>query len=565
MIDNPKRRPERPSPHPARGRAPKDAWKSAAESVPDPAPRSAAAPVRVPVPESVAGSAPKPDSAADATMDAAMDAGSGSPPRPRHGISPRQRSIALLVAGCFFMENLDGTIVSTAAPRIGASLGVSATAIGLVITAYLLTLAVLIPLSGWLTARFGARRVFLAAIALFTLSSLACASASGLGELVALRVVQGAGGAMMVPVGRLVAMSGIAKPDIPRIVSYIVWPALLAPVAAPLLGGVITTYTSWRWLFLINIPLGVLAFAVAWRLIGGGPMAGVGPLDWLGVVWTSAGLGALTYTGHLLSDPGGAWQPGAGFGAASLLLLTFAVRHLLRTGHPLIGLDTLRVRSFRASVSGGSSFWVAVSAVPFLLPLLFQEVFGWSAVRSGAMVLFVFVGNLGIKPATTFLFGRFGYRAPLVVSGAALAGSMVGCAFLTAGTPLWLIATLAVISGAARSLGLTGYSTLAFADIPPERMRDANTLQATANQMAAGLGVAAATVALRVGGPIADGLLGRTSQALSYGIAFCLLALAALAAMTGAARLHPGAGDALRRRIPVRAAPAGSSRSRVAQ
>ena len=469
-------------------------------------------------------------------------------------ITSRQRAVALLVAGCLFMENLDGTIVSTAAPRIGASLGVSATAIGLVITAYLLTLAVLIPLSGWLTARFGARRVFLAAIALFTLASLACASASGLGELVALRVVQGAGGAMMVPVGRLTALSGIAKPDIPRVVSYMVWPALLAPVIAPLLGGVITTYTSWRWLFLMNIPLGVLAFAVAWRLIEGGPVTGVGRLDWLGVVWTSAGLGALTYTGHLLSDTGGAWQPAVGFGAASIVLLALSIRHLLRADHPLIDLSTLRVTSFRATVSGGSGFWITVSAVPFLLPLLFQEVFGWSAVRSGALVLFVFVGNIGIKPATTYLFGRFGYRSLLMVSAATLAGTMVCCAFLTAGTPLWLIAAVAVISGAARSLGLTGYSTLAFADIPQERMRDANTLNATVNQMAAGLGIAAATVALRAGGPIADGLLGHTSLALSYAVAFCLLALGAVVAAVVASRLHPGAGDAVRGRAPARTA-----------
>ena len=542
MVDDPKRRPEKPSPRSAPEPTPQFTSESEAERAPEPTPDAV---------RSHSAEAPAPGRGPDDGLDARPKA---TAPHPGQRIGPRRRAVALLVAGCFFMENLDGTIVSTAAPRMGASLGVSATAIGLVITAYLLTLAVLIPLSGWLTARFGARRVFLAAIALFTLASLACASASNLGELVALRVVQGAGGAMMVPVGRLVAMSGIAKPDIPRIVSYIVWPALLAPVIAPLLGGVITTYSSWRWLFLINIPLGVVAFAVAWRLIEGGPMAGVGALDWLGVVWTSAGLGALTYTGHLLSDTGGAWQPAAAFGGASIVLLVLAVRHLLRAEHPLIGLDALRVQSFRATVSGGSSFWVAVSAVPFLLPLLFQEVFGWTAVRSGALVLFVFVGNIGIKPATTFLFRRFGYRSLLFVSGATLAGTMVGCAFLTAGTPLWLIAALAVASGAARSLGLTGYSTLAFADIPQDRMRDASTLNITANQMAAGLGIAAATVALRAGGPIADGLLGRTSPALSYGVAFCLLALGALAAMAEAARLRPGTGDALRGRIPEQTA-----------
>ncbi|HEY3483242.1 MAG TPA: MFS transporter [Streptomyces sp.] len=469
-------------------------------------------------------------------------------------ISPRHRNVALLVAGCLFMDNLDGTIVSTAAPRMGASLHVSPTAIGLVVTAYLLTLAVLIPLSGWLTARYGARRVFLSAIALFTVASLACACATGLGELVALRVLQGAGGAMMVPVGRLVALSGVDKPDIPRVVSYMVWPALVAPVIAPLLGGFLTTYANWRWMFLINIPLGFLAFAVAWRLIGAGPLAVPPPLDWLGVVLTSAGLGALTYAAHLVSGNSAPWAPATAFGAAALLLLAFAVRHLLRAAakdrQPLIDLGTLEVPSFRATVSGGSAFWIAVSAVPFLLPLLFQEVFGWSAVRSGAVVLFVFVGNIGIKPATTPLFQRFGYRSLLAVSGVVLAATMVGFAFLTPGTPAALIAATAVVSGAARSLGLTGYTTLAFADIPPERMRDANTLNATAGQMAAGLGVAAAAVALRLGDPIGRLITGhptRQGSSVAYGVAFCLLALAALAAVAGAVRLHPTTGDAIRR------------------
>jgi EmrB/QacA subfamily drug resistance transporter len=466
-------------------------------------------------------------------------------------IDSRQRAIALLVSGCLFMENLDGTIVATAAPRIGTSLGVSATAIGLVVTAYLLTLAVLIPLSGWLTARHGSRRVFLTAIALFTFASLACACSTNLGELVGLRVLQGAGGAMMVPVGRLTALSGAAKPDIPRLVSFMVWPALLAPVIAPPLGGAIATYASWRWLFLINIPLGAAAFAFARRLITAGPQSVPPPLDWLGVLLTSAGLGALTYTGHLLSGTGGAWQLPAVFGSASLLLLGFAVRHLRRARHPLIDLRTLRLQSFRATVSGGSAFWVAVSAVPFLLPLLFQVVFGWSAVRAGAVLLFVFVGNIGIKPATTYLFSRFGYRPLLTLSGLVLAGTMAGFAFITAGTPLVLIAAMAVVSGAARSLGLTGYTTLAFADIPPEEMRNANTLNATMGQLAAGLGVAAATVALRLGGPVGRLFTGhRVSLGTDYGIAFCLLALSALAATAGALRLHPSTGHAIRGQVP---------------
>ncbi|MFC1416601.1 MFS transporter [Streptacidiphilus cavernicola] len=483
-------------------------------------------------------------------------------------ITPRHRNTALLVAGCFFMEMLDGTIVSTAAPQIGASLRTSPTSVGLVVTAYLLTLAVLIPLSGWLTARYGVRRIFLGAIALFTVASLGCALAGNLGELVALRVVQGVGGAMMVPVGRLVVLSRTEKQDIPRVMAYVVWPALIAPVLAPLLGGVITTYLSWHWLFLVNLPLGAAALATAWRLIEDEPLPASAPLDWAGVLLTCAGLGGLTWAGHLVSadgsGAGGASGTGGGSGsaataaiaaavaAASLLALAAAVRHLLRTAYPLLNLRTLKVTTFRAAVGAGSLFWVTVSAIPFLLPLLFQTVFGWSPVKSGAMVLFVFVGNIGIKPATTYLLNRFGFRPLLLTASLGLAGSAVACAFFTAGTPLPVIALVATVSGAARSLGLTCYSVITFSDVPGDLMRDANTLSATQQQTAAGLGVVAATVALRIGDSATGLLPGAAPAAVAYGTAFCLLALLVLGATAGALRLRPGAGDAVRR-VPGRA------------
>ena len=215
------------------------------------------------------------------------------PARPAPGaaqavIDARQRRTGFLVAGCFFMEILDGTIVSTAAPRIGAALHVPAAAVGLVITAYLVTLAVLIPLSGWLVARLGTRKVFLSAIVIFTVASLLCSTSVSLGELVALRILQGAGGAMMVPVGRLAVLGTTAKSDLMRMISYIVWPALVAPVIAPLAGGFITTYASWRWLFLINLPLGIIAFAVAVRLVPALPPR-TPRLDWTGVLLTCLG------------------------------------------------------------------------------------------------------------------------------------------------------------------------------------------------------------------------------------------------------------------------------------
>lgn len=462
-------------------------------------------------------------------------------------IDRRLRNVALLVAACFFMENLDGTIVTTAAPRIGRALGVPATSVSLVIAAYLVTLAVLIPLSGWLAARWGARPVFLAAIAIFTAASLGCAVSATFAELVACRVAQGAGGAMMVPVGRLVVLSQTEKSDLLRVTSLLVWPALIAPVVAPLAGGLLTTYASWRWLFLVNVPLGVIAWVIAWRLIEGGRSAAAPPLDVPGVALTCAGLAAATYTAEVLSETGVDWTLAAVLGAAAVLALAAAARHLLRAAHPLVNLRTLRVTTFRTAIGSGSLFWCSVAAVPFLLTLLFQNVFGWSPIKSGALVLFVFVGNIAIKPATTPLLRRFGFRPVLVAATAGAAATMVAAGLFSAGTPLVVIALVAVLSGVGRSVGMTGYTTIAFSDTPPEQLRDANTLQATAQQLSVGLGVPLAAIAVRAGHPLANLLIGHPSSGDAYAMAFGLMAAVVLVATAAALRLHPDAGSAVSR------------------
>jgi MFS family permease len=473
-------------------------------------------------------------------------------------ITPRHRNIALLVAGCYFMEMLDGTIVTTASPQIGRSLRAPAAQVGLVVTAYLLTLAVLIPLSGWLTRRYGNRVVFLTAIALFTLASVGCAASVSLGMLVGMRVLQGAGGAMMVPVGRTMVLSPAAKEDILRLTSYVVWPGLLAPVIAPLAGGLITTYATWHWMFLINFPLGAAAFAVAWRLVTAGPAAAGGtgppPLDWAGVILTCAGLGGLTYTAHLVTLPAPPVAQAAAFGVTSAALLTGAVVHLRRAAHPLLNLRTLSVRTFRVSQLGGTMYFFVVGAMPFLLPLMFQVQFGWSPVKSGAVTAFVFAGNVGIKPATTPLINRFGFRPLLVVSTLGTAAIVAALGFTTASAPVAVIAALALASGVTRSTGFTVYSTVGLADMEPGLMRDANTLAATSMQLGAGLAIAGATVALRVGDAVTSG-----GQA-AYTVAFCLLALVAAGCAVEALRLDPAAGDAARRpRAAVQPAPPASS------
>jgi EmrB/QacA subfamily drug resistance transporter len=458
----------------------------------------------------------------------------------------RRRQVALLVAACFFMEILDGTIVTTAAPRLAASLDVPVTSTALVMTAYLVTLAVLIPASGWLAARFGARRVFLSAIAIFTLSSLGCGLSASLEQLVGLRILQGVGGAMMVPVGRLVVLSDAPKSELLKWVAYLVWPALVAPVIAPLAGGVITEYASWRWIFLINLPLGALAFGAAWRLIEHREPESAPPLDRLGLLLTGAGLAALTYGAHIVAEDSPSWGAASALGIAAVGLLVAAARHLLRVRAPLVNLRVLQIPTLGNTIAGQVLFLFTTASVPFLLTLLFQDVFGWSPVKAGALVIGVFVGNIAIKPATTPLINSFGFRPVLLAATVILALTSVACGLLTAGTPIPAIAALAVISGAARSTGMTVYSTMAFSDVPPDRMRDANTLSSTVLMLGAGLGIAASSIAVRAGGPLGDLLPGRQGAGTAYTIAFAVMALFAAAAAACALRLDRTAGDALR-------------------
>jgi EmrB/QacA subfamily drug resistance transporter len=468
-----------------------------------------------------------------------------------HVIEKRVRNIALLVAACFFMELLDGTIVITAIPRISSSLGVSPGAAGLVVTAYLVTVAVLIPLSGWITLRYGYRWVLLSAIAVFTLASVGCAASNSFGVLVAMRVLQGVGGAMMVPVGRMVVFERAGKSQVMRLMSFIVWPALLAPVIAPLAGGVITTYASWRWLFVINIPLGVVGLICTWRLIDGRPADAPPRLDVGGVLLTCGGLAALTYAAHLVSDAHPRWLPAAALGLASVVLLVVATWHLLRTEAPLVDLKTLRIPTFGNAMVGSSLIWLVIGSIPFLLPLLFQTVFGWSPIKSGALVLFVFVGNIAIKPLTTPMYSNYGFRRVLVAASVVLTLTTVGCALLTRDTPLVVIALLSLVSGAARSVSMTGYTTLALSDVPPAQMRAANALASTAQQLFTGLAVVLATIGLRLGDAV--GKLGAAAHdaRFAYVIAFLLVGVVGAIATAVALRLHPSAGEVLTADVTV--------------
>ncbi|MFK4104078.1 MFS transporter [Streptomyces sp. NPDC019531] len=451
------------------------------------------------------------------------------------------RGLALLVAGAFFMENLDGTIISTAAPDMAASLGVRPVDIGLAITAYLVALAVFIPASGWAADRYGARRVFAAAVTVFTAASALCAAAPGLPELVAMRVVQGIGGAMMVPVGRLVVLRGTRKTDLLRAIAYLTWPGLLAPVAAPALGGLFTQYASWHWIFLVNVPLGVAALVPALRMVPDLREAEPPRLDWAGFVLGGAGLAATVYGLELFGGPPGVWGGATAWAGAGTLVCILTVVHFLRARHPLLDPTLLRVRTFRVSNVGGALFRAAISAVPFLLPLMFQDAFGWNAARAGLVLVAVFAGNVAVKPLTTPLLRRFGFRTVLLANGAATAGTFLLCGSLGPRTPVFVVLTVLFASGVCRSVSLSAYASIGFADIEPDRTSSANTLSSTMQQLAAGLGVVFGAVALRAAGAFAAPL-GLDGPTAPYRLAFGLLALLPLLSVAEAARLRPDVG-----------------------
>jgi EmrB/QacA subfamily drug resistance transporter len=408
------------------------------------------------------------------------------------------RGMALLVAGAFFMEILDATIIAPAIPLIADTFGVEAVDVNVAISAYLVTVAVLIPASGWMADRFGVRRVFITAIAVFTIASIGCAASVSLPMLVGTRVLQGIGGAMMVPVGRLAVLRYSDKSDLVRTIALLTWPALAAPILAPALGGAIATFASWRWIFLINIPIGIVGFLLALKLVRGEPTPSVRALDWRGLLLIGLGISAALIALEHIRVSGTDWMFVGIGGAVAAVLLVWAIRHLLRSDTPLVQLKVLRVQTLRITVTAGALYRMVITAVPFLLPLQFQLVFGWSPLAAGLMVVALFLGNLTIKPATTPLMRRFGIRRVLIVNGIASVGCFGLLALLQPGLPVVAIAAILYVSGALRSIGFTAYNSLAFSDVHGDDLTHGNTLNASVQELGAGLGIAIAALLLSV-------------------------------------------------------------------
>jgi EmrB/QacA subfamily drug resistance transporter len=449
--------------------------------------------------------------------------------------------IALLVAGAFFMENLDGTVIATAMPQMARSFGASPVDLNIGMTAYLLALAVFIPISGWLADRFGARSVFGGAIGLFTASSVLCGLSNGLWEFTAARILQGLGGAMMVPVGRLVVLRTTAKQDLLRSIAYITWPGLAAPILGPPVGGFITTYASWRWIFLLNVPLGLLGVVLAHRLIPNSRSSQKSPFDWIGFILTSAACVSLMYGLDLIGRHEINWLTTGLLLVCSLAIGVSAVWHVRRHPHPLIDLSSLRVPTFAVTIWGGSLFRIAIGATPFLLPLMFQTGFGMDAFSSGLLVLAVFAGNLLMKPATTPVLRRFGFRTALIANGLLVAVTIFACALFTPSTPKAIIVAVLFAGGLFRSMQFTSLNTVGFADIRKSQLSGASTLSSMIQQMTIGMGIAVGAIALRLAGALHSTNAGSLTAG-DFRIAFALVGVIALLAVIDSFSLASNAG-----------------------
>jgi EmrB/QacA subfamily drug resistance transporter len=410
----------------------------------------------------------------------------------------RPTLIPLIIACGLFMENLDSTVLATALPAIAASFGESPVRLSFAITAYLFSLAVFIPISGWVADRYGAKNVFRAAIVVFLAGSIACGLSNALWQLVAARLLQGLGGAMMTPVGRLVLLRSVSKADMVSAMAWLTVPALIGPVIGPLVGGFITTYFHWRWIFWINVPVAVLGLVLVTLFIPDTREPRPPPLDLAGFAMTAVGLVGLMFGFETIGRglvPG--WAT-LGLLAVGAVCITVYVRHAPRTAHPVLDLGLLRVPTFRASIVGGFLFRVGIGALPFLLPLMLQAGFGLSAFASGQLTFAAALGALTMKFAAAPILRRFGFR-PVLLANALLSGaSLAAIALFRPDTPHLLILAVLLIGGFFRSLQFTSINTLGYSDIDQRRMSRATSFASMAQQLSLSVGVASGAVLLHL-------------------------------------------------------------------
>src|SRR6202795_5067291 len=367
----------------------------------------------------------------------------------------KPKVVAMIVGSAVIMQQLDSTVITTALPQMAISLHTDPVRLSVAVTGYILSLAVFIPVSGWAADRCGGRNVFRAAIALFTLGSILCGLSGNTIELTAARVLQGLGGAMMVPVGRLVLFRSVEKTALIATMAYLQVPAQLGPVLGPPIGGFITTYFSWRWIFLVNVPLGILGIILVTIFFDNPKEETHRPFDWLGFVLTGAALFCLMYSIGALGGGGGTVIELIVLLVLGVVIGTLALRHLWRSPHPLLDLSVFRIATFQSSLTGGSLFRGGAGSAGFLLPLLLQVVFGLSAFASGTITFATALGSVSMKITARPILRRFGFRKVIIVNCLISAATIAMCAFFTGATPIPVIFALLLIAGFFQPLQFT--------------------------------------------------------------------------------------------------------------
>jgi EmrB/QacA subfamily drug resistance transporter len=409
-----------------------------------------------------------------------------------------KRILPWLIAVGFFMESLDTTILNTAVPTIAHSLGVPPLDMKAVLASYTLSLAVFIPMSGWMANKFGTRRVFASAIGTFTAASLLCGISTDIHALVAFRILQGCGGAMMLPVGRLTLVRTFAKSELIRAITFVAIPGLVGPMLGPMLGGLIIAYFHWSVIFFVNIPIGVLGLVLVRRHLPNYRAARNYPLDIVGVVLFGSGVSLLSYVLEVFGEHTLGKREVAGLLTISGALLAAYYLHATRTAHPLLRLGLVRIRSFRVSITGNMLTRLGIGGLPFLLPLLYQLGLGLTPLQSGLLIMPQALAAISFKFTLPVILRTFGYRQVLIANTVMLGVMLMVFSLIDVGTPGWLIALLAFVFGFFTSTQYTSMNTLAYADVNAEQTAGASTIASTVQQMAVSFGVASASLTAAV-------------------------------------------------------------------
>jgi len=411
-----------------------------------------------------------------------------------------EKPIALLMGLSLFMEMLDSTIVTTALPQIQNSLQITAANASLIISVYMIAVAIFIPLSGWLAKKYGNKTIWLLAIIMFTVSSVGSGLASNLTLMLSMRLLQGFSGALLVPIARLIVLENTPPQNLLKMISFVIWPALIAPAIAPFIGGVLSTYWSWRLIFMINVPIGMALFIIGNNVLQHDIKRTdkSTSFDWIGFALISLASASLLIALDIISS-----KKVLNMLSIVLLLIFISstigtVKHLIKATSPLFSIRALRFPSYKVSQFGGSIMWLTVGAIPYLSTIFFQNAFHWSAIKTGSFVLFIFVGNIAIKPFANNIIQKLGFKNTIIVSLFLIFITTIMIGTLTSQINQFYIIAILTLSGVGRSLALTAYNGMSLVEIPYDERNSANTLAAVSQNLSQGIGISLVTICFSV-------------------------------------------------------------------